>query len=72
MAPYRILVNPLYFRSCRWAPRRKWSLPGVVLVALLAVFFNPPDETVRAMASQGGPSLPESRTAKEKSLSGFC
>jgi micrococcal nuclease len=23
----------------------KWSLPGLVLVALLAAFFNPPDQT---------------------------
>jgi hypothetical protein len=23
----------------------KWSLPGIVLVALLAAFFNPPDQT---------------------------
>jgi micrococcal nuclease len=23
----------------------KWSLPGIVLVALLAAFFNPPDRT---------------------------
>jgi hypothetical protein len=23
----------------------KWSLPGIVLVALLGAFFNPPDQT---------------------------
>src|SRR5688572_26190887 len=23
----------------------KWSLPGIILVAILAAFFNPPDQT---------------------------
>jgi len=24
----------------------KWSLPGIVLVALIAAFFNPPDQAI--------------------------
>jgi len=32
----------LTFRRLNW----KWSLPGLVLVALLAAFFNPPDPGV--------------------------
>jgi len=36
-------MNPrLTFRRLSW----KWSLPGLVLVALLAAFFNPPDPGV--------------------------
>jgi endonuclease YncB( thermonuclease family) len=36
-------MNPrLKFRRLKW----KWSLPGLVLVALLAAFFNPPDPGV--------------------------
>jgi hypothetical protein len=36
-------MNPrLTFRQVNW----KWSLPGLVLVALLAAFFNPPDPGV--------------------------
>ncbi len=36
-------MNPrLTFRRLNW----KWSLPGLVLVALLAAFFNPPDPGV--------------------------
>jgi len=36
-------MNPrLAFRRVNW----KWSLPGLVLVALLAAFFNPPDPGV--------------------------
>ena len=35
--------NPrLAFRQVDW----KWSLPGLVIVALLAAFFNPPDPGV--------------------------
>ena len=36
-------MNPrLAFRRVNW----KWSLPGLVLVAILAAFFNPPDPGV--------------------------
>jgi hypothetical protein len=36
-------MNPrLAFRRFNW----KWSLPGLVIVALLAAFFNPPDPGV--------------------------
>src|SRR2546428_4251990 len=36
-------MNPrLTFRQVNW----KWSLPGLVIVALLAAFFNPPDPGV--------------------------
>jgi micrococcal nuclease len=36
-------MNPrLAFRRLNW----KWSLPGLVLVVLLAAFFNPPDPGV--------------------------
>jgi micrococcal nuclease len=36
-------MNPrLTFRRLSW----KWSLPGLVLVAILAAFFNPPDSGV--------------------------
>jgi micrococcal nuclease len=35
-------MSPLTFRRLNW----KWSLPGLVLVALLAAFFNPPDPGV--------------------------
>jgi micrococcal nuclease len=36
-------MNPrLAFRRLSW----KWSLPGLVIVALLAAFFNPPDPGV--------------------------
>jgi micrococcal nuclease len=36
-------MNPrLTFRRVNW----KWSLPGLVIVTLLAVFFNPPDSGV--------------------------
>ena len=36
-------MNPcLAFRRPNW----KWSLPGLILVALLAAFFNPPDPGV--------------------------
>jgi hypothetical protein len=36
-------MNPrITFRRVNW----KWSLPGLILVALFAVFFNPPDSGV--------------------------
>ena len=35
-------MNPLMSRRVNW----KWSLPGIVIVALLAAFFNPPDPGV--------------------------
>jgi micrococcal nuclease len=36
-------MNPrLAFRRVNW----RWPLPGLVLVALLAAFFNPPDQGV--------------------------
>jgi hypothetical protein len=36
-------MNPrLTFSRVNW----KWSLPGLVLVALLAAFFNPPEPGV--------------------------
>ena len=36
-------MNPrLTFRRVNW----KWSLPGLVLVAILAAFFNPPHSAI--------------------------
>jgi micrococcal nuclease len=35
-------MNPLTFRRLNW----KWSLPGLILVALLAAFLNPPEPGV--------------------------
>jgi hypothetical protein len=38
-----VAMNPrLTFHRLSW----KWSLPGPILVALLAAFFNPPDPGV--------------------------
>src|SRR3989442_3848965 len=35
-------MNPLTFRRLNW----KWSLPGLILVAPLAAFLNPPEPGV--------------------------